>query len=86
MDLKSALFLFLNTCLYGNASNVELKPYRFISGQKFACVFNIIFVDVDVSQIERYGLQGHVNLSAYPIKMIDVSGQTQICVTTSLVC
>ena len=57
-------------------SDVQIKPYSFISGQKFVRFLYVIFVDVNISQVKRYGLQRCFNLSRYQIQVVNVSWQT----------
>ena len=64
------------TPTFKTVSDVQVKPYRFISAQKFARFLDVIFVDVNISQVQRYGLQRCFNLSRYQIQVVNVSWQT----------
>ena len=57
-------------------SDVKVKPHSFISGQKFVRFLDVIFVDVNISQVQRYGLQRRFNLSRYQIQVVNVCWQT----------
>lgn len=41
------------TLNFSRFSHVQVKPYSFISGQKFACSLYVVSVNVNVSQIQR---------------------------------
>lgn len=59
--IKLALF----TLNFSRYSHVQVKPYSFISCQKFARFLDVALVDVNISQVQRYGLQRCFNLSRY---------------------
>ncbi len=85
MSAEFCNFEVIKLAAFAPFSDVQVKPYSFISCQKFARFLDVALVDVNISQVQRYGLQRCFNLSRYQIQMVNVSRQTQICVAASLI-
>ena len=65
--------------------NIQFKPYPVISFYPSASTFYVVFVNVDVAQIQRNRPQRNVYLLPYQIQMINVCWKPQVCIRTALV-
>ncbi len=53
-------------------SDVEVELHAFVAGEQLFSAPDVVFVDVDVSKVERYGLQRHFYLPRHQVEMVNV--------------
>ncbi len=53
-------------------SDVEVELHTLVAGEQLFGALKVVFVDVDVSEVERYRLQRHFYLPRHQVEMVNV--------------
>lgn len=67
-------------------SDIQFETDSLVTGKQCTGTWDIVLVNMYISQVEGDRLQGKFYLPCHQVQMINVSRQSEICITAALVC